>query len=421
MSVVQHGVPQHRPEGRRVGVGLLGFGTIGSAVARLIDDATATFAARGFSPHVVAALVRSRRDRTPAVPLTTDPDEFFAAKPDVVIEALGGVEPARTLVYRALDAGLSVVTANKSLIAAHGDALADLARRRGVALRFDASVLAGVPFLGTFERRPLIARVRSVQGLLNGTSGYLLESMDAGRSFGDALTEAQRLGFAEPDPSADVSGRDAAEKLAILIRLFAQRRVSPDAIPTRGLDSLTASDLAGARACGGVIKAASAADWDEDGVRGFVGPAFLDNAHPLARVSGTTNGVLMATATGTHAYIGPGAGPDVTAVTLLDDLAEIVTEGRVRPPEPPPAGDPVACARPASAWFARLPRVDDSSAIAELLGSYGLWCSTLVPAAAGTYVLTMCADASTAAQAFDAVRRSTGSEVLALPVLEARC
>jgi homoserine dehydrogenase len=372
-------------------------------------------------PSVVTALVRTRRDRTAAVPLTNDADEFFAARPDVVIEALGGVEPARTLVHRALDAGLSVVTANKSLIAAHGDALADLARRRGVALRYDASVLAGVPFLGTFERRPLIARVSAVQGLLNGTSGYLLESMDAGRSFADALTEAQRLGFAEPDPSADVSGRDAAEKLAILIRLFARRRSSPDAIPTRGLDALTAADLAGARACGGVIKAASAADWDDHGVRAFVGPAFLDNAHPLARVSGTTNGALIATATGTHAYIGPGAGPDVTAVTLLDDLAEVVTEGSVRPPEPPPTGDAVACARPATAWFARLPRVDDSSAIAELLGSYGLWCSTLVPAAAGTYALTMRADASTAAQAFDAVRHSTGSDVLALPVLEARC
>src|SRR3954469_14688341 len=235
-------------------IGLLGFGNVGAAFARLTRGAGSRLASRGFTPGISWALVRSSRGRSSAGltrRLTDDADVFFAEPVDVVVEALGGVDTAYALVRRALDRGIPVVTANKSLIAAHGDELSRLARRRATALRYEASCIAGVPFLGTFERRPFAASVSWVTAILNGTSNAILSAMSSGASFGAALADAQRLGYAEPDSAMDVSGRDAAEKLAILIRLFGGITTAPSSLPRAGIGGVPPHDIAAATAFGG--------------------------------------------------------------------------------------------------------------------------------------------------------------------------
>jgi len=304
-------------------IGLLGLGNIGSAFARLTREAAGRLSGRGLAPIVSTALVRTP-DRPRAAAgfvntITGSHDRFFSEPVDIIVEAIGGVEPAFTLVRRALDRGIPVVTANKSLIAAHGDELARLAQRRGTALRYEAACIAGVPFLGTFERRALVSQASGVTAILNGTSNYILTTMTRGGSFEAALDDAQRLGYAESDPSMDVSGADAAEKLTILIRVLGRLLVEPSVIPLDSLASMEADDTAVAAAFDGAIRPLARASWQQRAIRAHVGPAFLSDAHPLARVSGVTNGVVIEAKGGAQCYIGPGAGPDVTAATLLDD------------------------------------------------------------------------------------------------------
>jgi homoserine dehydrogenase len=407
-------------------IGLLGLGNIGSALARLSREAAAPLSRRGVAPLVTAALVRSVSRPRPAAAfvttLTDSPDRFFAEPIDVVVEALGGVEPAFTLVRRALDRGLPVVTANKSLVAAHGDALSRLARQRGTAFRYEAACIAGVPFLGTFERRALASRVSGVTAILNGTSNYILTSLaDASRAatFEDALAHAQRLGYAEPDPSMDVSGADAAEKLAILIRLFGRLLVDPGTIPSDALSSVDGEDIAAAAAFDGAIRPLARASWDGASVRAHVGPAFVAGAHPLARVAGVTNGILLEGARGAQCYIGPGAGPEVTAVTLLDDVAEIVGARRVLPPVAEPVRPAVSIARPDSAWFVRLAGGARPADIADLLGSYGVWCTRLSQRNGRVYALTCQATPSRIHAALDAVQAAIGGAAAAVPAVAA--
>jgi len=401
-------------------IGLLGLGNVGSAFARLAREASSSLASRGFTPVVATALVRSvTRERSAqlSAQITDDHETFFAEPVDVIVEALGGVEPAYTLVRRALDRGIPVVTANKSLIAAHGDELARLARRRGTALRYEAACIAGVPFLGTFERRSLVARASGVTAILNGTSNYILTTMTRGGSFEAALADAQRLGYAEPDPSMDVSGADAAEKLTILIRLFGRLLVDPAAIPLDGLASVEADDIAAAAAFDGAIRPVSRAAWDGTAIRAHVGPAFLTGTHALARVAGVTNGVVIDAERGAQCYIGPGAGPDVTAATLLDDVSEIVTERRVRTPPSDAVSAATAVTRPDSAWFLRLTGTARPSDIADLLGSYGIWCTRLERRGDRVYALTCHAGQARIHTALDAVQAATGAAAAAFPAL----
>lgn len=409
-----------------VRVGLLGLGNVGSAVARLSRDAAPALAARGFAPIIEAALVRSARPGRPAsdavLDLTEHPDVFFSHQLDVVIEVLGGVEPARTLVRRALDRGIPVVTANKSLVAAHGHELAAFARRRGTAFRYEASVIAGVPFLGTFERRPLVSRTDSLIGILNGTSNFILTQIARGSSFADALGEAQRRGYAEPDPSMDVSGGDAAEKLAVLIRQFGGLIVPPRRIPRTGIDVVEPQDLDAARECGGVVRPVASAAWSDARVRAFVAPAFVPHDHPLAPVAGSTNAVLLSGPSGTQCYSGPGAGPDVTAATLLDDVAEVVTEGRVRPPSPIAATAAVTCDPPATSWFVRVSDARaEAAAIADLLAAYGVLCSRVVTTAGRIYLRTFPIEPARLHEGLAAVRAATRADVVPFHALEVRC
>jgi homoserine dehydrogenase len=378
-------------------------------------------ASRGFTPAIPVALVRTVERPRPAAAftdrLTATAEEFFAEPVDVIVEALGGVDPAYALVRRALDRGIPVITANKSLIAAHGEELSQIARLRRTALRFEASCIAGVPFLGMFERRPIGSSASGVTAILNGTSNAILTAMAAGTPFAAALADAQRLGLAEPDPSMDISGADAAEKLAILLRIFGRVLVSPGRIPTDGITTVEATDIAAAAAFGGAIRPVSYASWQADRVHAFVGPAFLGGTHALARVSGVTNGIEIRSAAGAQTYIGPGAGPDVTAATLLDDVAEVVTERRVRTPSPASAIEARTVVRPESAWFVRIDGPARESDVADLFGSYGIWCRTLTRHGSRTFALTCSADQARIAAALDALQAAIGVAAVAFPAL----
>lgn len=409
-------------------IGLLGAGNVGSAFARLASASHADFAAHGFTPIVTTALVKSpTRERSiPAVSrITADHDEFFGRPHDVIVEAIGGVEPARHLVRRALDCGIPVVTANKSLVAACGDDLAQLARQRATAFRYEAACIAGVPFLGSFERRPLASRTTSVVGILNGTSNHILTAMAAdGATFDVALADAQRLGLAEPNPDSDIRGIDAAEKLAILIRQFGALTVSPEQIPLGSLDRIDTTDLSAAAAFGGVIRPIATARWNDGCVLAFSGPAYVSRCHPLAGVSGLANGIQIDSACGTLCFTGPGAGPEVTAATLLDDVAEIVTERSIRPP----ASIAVRAARrvdpPQTPWFVRLSGPARDADAADLFGAYGVWCTRLAGRGERLYALTCAAHHERLDAAMGALRAATGHAVMAIPAIaseEAAC
>ena len=311
---------------RTIRIGVLGLGQVGQAVVRLAADRAAT-AHAGLRFQVEQALVRDLT-KLRACPkpgrLTDNPAAFLRGSYDAVIDALDAVEPARTLVARLLGRGTSVVTANKALVAAHGAHLESIAASRGAAFRYEATALAAVPFLGTLAERPIVASVDRVLAIVNGTSNYLLSSLERpGISFDDALRGAQELGYAEPDPSRDLDGLDAADKLVLLTSLFGWGRLSREALDVSGIRGVTADDLAAARSIGGTIKPIVSAERDAIGVRAFVGPAFLSSTEPLASLGGALNGIrLDGRYVGNLFFSGPGAGPDVTAATLLDDVIQ---------------------------------------------------------------------------------------------------
>src|SRR5688572_18166634 len=316
---------------RTIRIGLLGLGHVGQAVARLAADHDAT-ARAGLRFDLQRALVRDveKPRACPHTHLTANAAAFLRGDYDVVIEALDGAEPARTLVSQLLARGTSVVTANKALVAAHGHDLEAIAATSGASFRFEATALSAIPFLGTLAARPLVASVTRVVAVVNGTSNYLLTSLaQPGASFDTVLRRAQQLGFAEPDPARDLDGLDAADKLLLLTALFGWGRLSPHTLEVRGIRSITAGDLAAARSAGGVIKAVVTAQRDQSGVRAFVGPVFVPATDSLASLGGALNGIRL---DGLHVsnlfFSGPGAGPDVTAATLLDDAIEAASTSR---------------------------------------------------------------------------------------------
>ena len=311
---------------RTIRIGILGLGNVGQAVARLAADRSAT-AHAGLRFRVEQALVRdvARTRRCPKPGrVTSNPSAFLRGQYDVVIDALDSIEPARTLVARLLGRGTSVVTANKALVAEHGAHLESIGAAHGAAFRYEATALSAVPFLGALAERPLVASVDRVVAIVNGTCNHLLTALnEPGASFDAALARAQELGFAEPDPSRDLDGLDAADKLVLLTSLFGWGRLSREALDICGIRGVTVADLAAARSLGGTIKAVVSAERDATGVRAFVGPAFLPSTEPLASLTGALNGIrLDGRHVGNLFFSGPGAGPDVTAATLLDDAIQ---------------------------------------------------------------------------------------------------
>jgi homoserine dehydrogenase len=368
------------PQGavRTIRLGLLGLGRVGEAVARLAADRAAT-AHAGIRFHVEQALVRdlekARRCPTPGR-VTANAAAFVRGHYDVVIDALVGVEPARTLVARFLAQGTSVVTANKALVAQHGVHLDAIAAAHGASFRFEATALSAVPFLGTFGERPLVAAVDRLLAIVNGTSNYVLTSLADGVPFDTALARAQEAGFAEPDASRDIDGLDAADKLILLASLFGWGQITHESLDVRGIRGIGPDDLAAARSLGGTIKPVVFAQRDSSGVRAFVGPAFIAGTDPLASLRGPLNGIRLDGRHVSNLFLsGPGAGPDVTAATLLDDAVQAASIERRRSEKPARTLVPVLAASPATSWFVRVTFpgiVPVASACVPLVASTGL-------------------------------------------------
>ena len=309
---------------RTLTVGLLGAGVVGSGVVRLIDEHAGEISARlgarlALGPVAVRDLSRAR-DVAPAR-LTTDPGEVVNdPEVDIVVEVMGGIEPARALITAALENGKSVVTANKALISTHGIELIELARAKGVRLEFEAAVAGAIPIIKPMRESLAGDRVRKVLGIVNGTTNFILTRMtEEGMDFADALAEAQRLGFAEADPTADVEGFDAAAKAAILATLAFDAKVVADDVYREGITGVTAQDIAFADRMGYVIKLLAIAEADAVGVR--VHPALVPRTHPLASVRESFNAVFVeAEAAGDLMFYGRGAGSLPTASAVMGDI-----------------------------------------------------------------------------------------------------
>lgn len=342
---------------RTLRLGLLGAGNVGGALLREIVASCELLTNLGLRIDPIACLVRdaSRPRRSPVPTRVLDnPAEFLRGEYDVVVEVLGGVEPARSLVTSLLERGTSVVTANKSLLAACGRDLRRIAERHGSALRCEASVVAGVPFLGALRERPLSARVDRLVGVVNGTSNYVLTRVERDRaSIAEAVRSAAACGFAEPNAEYDVSGRDAAEKLVVLLQHVGVCEINTSDLEVRGIDELHSDDLAQARVFGGAIKPVVFAEIDRSSVRAFVGPCFVPASHALASLEEEQNALCLSRKGQRDVtFSGPGAGPAVTAATVLDDVIDIAERGSVAG-FASAAQPPRSIAAPRTAWLLR--------------------------------------------------------------------
>ncbi|GAA4886235.1 MULTISPECIES: homoserine dehydrogenase [Saccharopolyspora] len=314
-------------------VALLGCGTVGTEVLRLLQDQPEEFAARTGAPMQVTGVAVRRPDKHPEVPpglLTADASALVDGDVDVVVELIGGIEPARSLLLRALRSGKSVVTANKALLAEHGSELYAAADEAGVDIYFEAAVAGAIPLLRPLRESLAGDRIHRVMGIVNGTTNYILSEMDAtGAGYAETLDEAGRLGYAEADPTADVDGFDAASKAAILASLAFHTRVTASDVHREGISGVTPGDLAAARQLDRTVKLLSICERvvDEDGgesVSARVHPAMIPSTHPLARVGDAYNAVFVeAEAAGELMFYGRGAGGAPTASAVLGDLVAV--------------------------------------------------------------------------------------------------
>jgi homoserine dehydrogenase len=326
-------VPRHGP----LRVALLGCGTVGAEVFRLLGEQAVDLAARVGAPLQVAGVaVRdpSGRARAAGVPgdlVTTDAMGLVTRSDvDIVVEMIGGIEPARSLLLTAMQTGKSVVTANKALLGADGAVMHAAAREHGADLFYEAAVAGAIPLLRPLRESLAGDAVRRVLGIVNGTTNYILDKMDSsGAEFGDALKEAQALGYAEADPTADVGGYDAAAKAAILASLAFHTRVSASDVYRQGITAVTPADIASARVLGCVVKLLAICERCDGGISARVHPAMISREHPLASVRGVYNAVFVdAESAGRLMFYGAGAGGGPTASAMLGDLV-VVARNRV--------------------------------------------------------------------------------------------
>ncbi|WP_311449955.1 homoserine dehydrogenase [Rothia mucilaginosa] len=314
----------------KIKVALLGAGNVGSQAARILVEDNAVLEKRIGAPvELIGIAVRdtnaSRHWNADPSLYTTDADALIDAA-DVVIELTGGIEPARTRILRALKAGKSVVSGNKALLAKHGVELQAAADESGAQLSYEAAVAGAIPILRPLRDSLAGDRVTRVLGIMNGTTNYILDQMDTtGASFSDALAEAQKLGYAEADPTADVEGHDAASKAAIVASLAFHSTFTIDDVHTEGITSVTADDVAAADADGYVIKLLAICEREgENGANIRVNPTLIPRQHPLAGVHGAFNAVFVeAENAGELMFYGPGAGGAPTASAVLGDFVSL--------------------------------------------------------------------------------------------------
>ena len=343
-------------------VGLLGFGTVGAAFAALLEER--------------ATQIERLTGRRPVLgdALTTTKGSFpeILERSELIVELIGGIEPAREYVLAALGAGKHVVTANKQLLSQHGEELFDAARAGGAQLRFEAAVAGVVPVIRVLSESLAGAHVERVHGIVNGTTNFILSEMARGSSYEQALAEAQDQGFAEADPSEDVSGRDAAAKMAILARLAFGTPVHIDQVPYEGIEQLQTDDLQYARELGLGLKLIGTAERRDGGLSVRVHPAFLYSGHPLASVNGPFNAVTVESEAITEITMsGPGAGGRQTASAVLGDLVSAM----LPPSAPAPPLDPLPLVEDVQSGFYIHMEVADRpgtlAAIAHELGQQG--------------------------------------------------
>jgi len=345
----------------RFRVGLLGHGTVGAAFAELLEvRASQVEAVTGLRPQLSGVLTRSRGDF-----------EEILAGSDLIVEVMGGLDPARDYVLRAMAAGKHVVTANKQLLSQHGEELWACARENDVQLRFEAAVAGVVPVIRVLQESLAAAHVDRLHGIVNGTTNFILTRMaETGASYADALAEAQRLGYAEADPTDDVNGRDAAAKMAILARLAFNTPVHLDDVLYEGIEQLTADDMEYARDLGLGLKLIGTAERVDGGLSVRVHPAFLYAGHPLASVSGPFNAVTIESQAITEITLsGPGAGGPQTASAVLGD----VISAMIPPASTPPATDRLEIVTDVeSAFYLHLEVADRPGVLAQVAQLLGL-------------------------------------------------
>jgi homoserine dehydrogenase len=307
-------------------VGLLGHGTVGAAFHELLDArADAIEATTGLRPEISGVLTRSRGDF-----------DDIVERSDLVVELMGGLEPAREYLLRAMQAGRHVVTANKQVLSQHGEEIYDAARAAKVQLRFEAAVGGVVPVIRVIHETLAAAHVERVHGIVNGTTNFILSEMArTGATYADALRQAQELGFAEADPTEDVTGKDAAAKMAIIARLAFGAAVHLDDVPYEGIDHLTSDDISYAKDLGLSLKLIGSAERIDAGLAVRVYPAFLYGGHPLASVNGSFNAVTIESPSITEITLsGPGAGGSQTASAVLGDVISAMIPPATVPPPP---------------------------------------------------------------------------------------
>lgn len=313
-------------------VGIAGLGTVGASVIQILDRQSVAVEQRGGRPVQVVAVSARNRSKDRGSDLSRfawfdDPVALARSEEvDCVVELIGGADgTAREVVETALSLGKHVVTANKALLARHGSALAALAEEKGVSLAFEASVAGGIPVIKTLREALPGNRVTRLYGILNGTCNYILSRMELeGLTFAECLKDAQRLGYAEADPTFDVEGFDTAHKLAILTSLAFGAKIDAEAIYVEGISSITPLDLAMARELGFRIKLLGVAERTETGIEQRVHPTMVPKTSSIAQVMGVTNAVTIdADAVRELTLIGPGAGGDATASAVVADIADV--------------------------------------------------------------------------------------------------
>ena len=317
-----------------VKIALLGFGTVASGVPFLLKENVEKINQSAHSEIEVAKVLVKDEDEKNRL-LAAGNDFNFVTNVDdilsdqditIVVELMGRIEPAKTFITRALEAGKHVVTANKDLLAVHGAELLEIAKANKVALYYEAAVAGGIPILRTLANSLASDKITRVLGVVNGTSNFMMTKMvEEGWSYDDALAEAQRLGFAESDPTNDVDGIDAAYKMVILSQFAFGMKVAFDDVAHKGIRNITPEDVAVAQELGYVVKLVGSIEETPSGISAEVTPTFLPKAHPLASVNGVMNAVFVESiGIGESMYYGPGAGQKPTATSVVADIVRIV-------------------------------------------------------------------------------------------------
>lgn len=367
----------------KVGVGILGGGNVGGVLARrLLEDREVISAKSGLELELRGVAVRSlEKERPFTLPegLLTDRPQDLVDDPKVqlVVELMGGLDPAGGLVLRALEAGKPVVTANKELVAARGLDLIRAAEAAGVSLLFEAAVGGGIPIIRPLSESLAGERVARVLGIVNGTTNYILTRMlEEGLEFGAALAEAQALGYAEADPAADISGADAAAKAAILASLAFGTWVGGDQVYREGIERLELVDFRLAADLGFVPRLLAVAEESPAGISVRVHPALVPDDHPLASIRGAQNAIFIeGPSVGELLFAGPGAGGEPTATAVLGDVIdaarELLASAQVAPRVRLAPGRVLDFSEVATRWYLRLEVVDAPGVLAQIAAVFG--------------------------------------------------